>query len=444
MNLISSHCAAITSGPIAVGANGRTRSRLKQKGSVAIMVGLSLAVLIGFAGLALDLGHLYVTKTELQDAADACALAGARELTCDPTSGACGATYLQNAENAGIAVAARNKAGFQGSSVSIAASDVRFSTTLAPNTNYLSRADGADPASKYVMCIAGRAGITTWFMQVLGMGNQTVAAYAVATLSPAQTNCAMPIGMCTTPSATPGDPFAGLTVGQWVTSKLSESATGSFDWIDFTPNGGGANELANIIKGTGACSVPPPPVQIGEQGNITSLGMAWNTRFGLYKGGDNINTATPDYTGYAYTPTSWPEKFDSYSGSSSSGAPNFLSSRGTHQPFQGGSSGLDISASYSNSASSELATHGADRRLVIVPVVDCAAWAASNPQTQATLAYACVLLLHPLTNDNGPAAGDEVWLEYRGPSTDPTSPCATSGAVGGPGSIGPMVPSLVQ
>jgi Flp pilus assembly protein TadG len=415
-----------------------------QRGAVAVIVAVMIAVLVAFGGLALDLGHLFVTKTELQDAADACALAAARELTCDPGAGSCSSSYLENAENAGITVAARNYAGLQGSAVTITPADVRFSTTFVPNANYLSRAGGADTASKYAMCTARRSSIATWFMQVLGIGSQTVAAQAVATLSPAQTNCAVPMGMCTTSSGTPGNPFAGLQAGQWVTSKLSASATGSFDWIDFTPNGGGANELANIIKGTGACSLPPPPVQVGEQGNIASLGMAWNTRFGLYKGSDSASSAPPDYTGYAYTPTSWPEKFDAYSGSSSSGAPNFLSSRATHQPFQGIASGVDIGGGYSNSTTSELTTHGADRRLVIVPVVDCAAWAASNPQTQPTLGYACVLMLHPMSGDNGPAAGEEVWLEYRGPSTDPNSPCATSGVAGGPGSVGPMVPTLVQ
>ncbi len=39
-------------------------SRGNQRGVVAIIVALSMAVLIGFAGLALDGGQLYVSKTE--------------------------------------------------------------------------------------------------------------------------------------------------------------------------------------------------------------------------------------------------------------------------------------------------------------------------------------------------------------------------------------------
>ncbi len=55
--------------------------RLKSRqGAVAIIVGLMMAVFIGFAALAVDIGHLYVVRNELQNAADAGALAGARFL----------------------------------------------------------------------------------------------------------------------------------------------------------------------------------------------------------------------------------------------------------------------------------------------------------------------------------------------------------------------------
>jgi Flp pilus assembly protein TadG len=170
--------------------------RHNQRGAVAIIVGLTLAVLIGFAGLALDLGRLYVNKSELQNAADACALAAARELTCDPAAGACPASYLEGAEKAGLFLASRNNKDFQDSAAAILADDVRFNTALAPNSNYLSRAAGADPASKYAMCGARADGIVPWFMGVLGVGAQSVSATAVATLAPSQVNCGIPLAMC--------------------------------------------------------------------------------------------------------------------------------------------------------------------------------------------------------------------------------------------------------
>ena len=52
-------------------------------GVTAIIVGITMTALIGFAALAVDLGHLYVVKNELQNAADSGALAGARVLYND-------------------------------------------------------------------------------------------------------------------------------------------------------------------------------------------------------------------------------------------------------------------------------------------------------------------------------------------------------------------------
>jgi hypothetical protein len=52
----------------------------KQKGQTLIFVAVSLLVLIGFLSLAIDVGHFYGERRRMQNAADAGALAGAREL----------------------------------------------------------------------------------------------------------------------------------------------------------------------------------------------------------------------------------------------------------------------------------------------------------------------------------------------------------------------------
>lgn len=54
--------------------------RHRQRGAIAITFALSLIVLFACMGIALDLGRLYVVRTELQNAADAAALAGAKDL----------------------------------------------------------------------------------------------------------------------------------------------------------------------------------------------------------------------------------------------------------------------------------------------------------------------------------------------------------------------------
>ncbi len=59
-----------------------------ERGSTLVYLALIMLVLIGFAGLALDGSHAYLERRHMQTAADAAALAGARELALgrDPSS----------------------------------------------------------------------------------------------------------------------------------------------------------------------------------------------------------------------------------------------------------------------------------------------------------------------------------------------------------------------
>ncbi|MBN3751754.1 hypothetical protein G3N95_02300 [Paraburkholderia sp. Tr-20389] len=52
-------------------------SKYKQRGSVAVITAVSMVSLLGMAALAVDIGNLLVSRNELQNAADAAALAGA-------------------------------------------------------------------------------------------------------------------------------------------------------------------------------------------------------------------------------------------------------------------------------------------------------------------------------------------------------------------------------
>ena len=48
-----------------------------EDGQVLVIVALLMVVLVGFAALLIDVGAMYLTKTNMQNAADAAALAGA-------------------------------------------------------------------------------------------------------------------------------------------------------------------------------------------------------------------------------------------------------------------------------------------------------------------------------------------------------------------------------
>lgn len=80
----------------------------KQKGAVTVLVALTLPVLVGAAALAVDLAYLHVVRNELQNDADAAALAGARKLYA---SGASALDWAAASSTASSAIALNRAAG---------------------------------------------------------------------------------------------------------------------------------------------------------------------------------------------------------------------------------------------------------------------------------------------------------------------------------------------
>lgn len=408
-----------------------------------MLVALSMAILIGFFGLALDLGKLYVAKSELQNAADACALAAARELTGANTG------QLMLAEGAGIATGRRHDVLFQSETAAFAVNDnVTFSETFGGVYQPKDAISGTDALlMQYVRCTVARGGIANWLIHVLNVlpgisiGEQKVSASAVATLTPSQiTSCAIPVALCSS-AVTPAPP-----VGTWVQSVIGPgksgsgtgNLTGNFMWVDYSPPGGGASELSENLTGPGVCNLPAIGSQVGEAGVISSLGAAWNTRFGILKGGGTQATGTPDHSGYAYTDAagSWPSRFNAMA--------DFRSKRGTYATYQGdATTGLKTNGTIANS--SYLQANGGDRRLATVAVVDCAGFTKGSTVAPVQ-SWACVLMLHPINNSQGGSGtgSTRMYLEYLGRSDVVGNPCATSGVPAGPGSGGPLVPVLVR
>lgn len=301
----------------------------RERGAVAVLVAASMAVLIGFVGLALDLGKLFVTKTELQNSADACALAAARELSGTNNN------QLMLAEEAGIAVGVRNNVMFQNESINVSGSNITFSETF--DGAYMPKGSVANVlAVRFVRCTVQRVDIPNWFMQVLGMGDQQVNATAVASLVPSQTTCALPVAVC-------ADKLAGKVPGDWLDTVLdpSEGLTGDFLWASFASKPG-AKPLKDILTGSGECNLPTVGEQVGSPGSIVSAYDAWNTRFGIYKGSYDKTNAEMDFTGYAYTAKNWsttaipPAPFTCQKAYTSG---DFIAKRSSHTPMQNPSKG---------------------------------------------------------------------------------------------------------
>ncbi len=432
----------------------RNLPRRRQKGAVAVIVGLVMVAMIGMAGLALDLGQLYVAKAELQNAADACALSAIQSVT-----GSNG-QQLQIGEAAGMTTAQRHRVVFQSRTVTTEMnSTLDFAAEPSGPWYHAGDLGVSNPTvltMRYARCSLSQDEINTWLIQVLNLlpgvniGAQSMSASAVARLQPSQTTCALPIAVC---QANIG------TRGSWLDGAVNASGalTGSFMWADLSPPQGGAAELAGNLTGAGECQVPRTGSPVGQAGNVSSLANEYNSRFGIYQGNVQAGSAQPDRSGYSYTD-------DTAGGNWSKAAGNayddFIAKRTANSPYQGGNPGVNGTIQ----GASYLAANGGDRRIMIAPIVDCANYQTS--QTAPVQQWACVLLLHPIVNNaggnsqlvaggtptgngNGNGGGNSsgpsrMYLEFLGYASDTGSPCASTGLPGGSDSTGPLVPALVR
>ena len=431
-------------------------SRRHQRGAVTIVFGLMLVVLIGFAGLALDLGRLFVIKTELQNAMDACALSAASQLrpgfntTADLTRAV---AYGRVFSNGGLlgpgwtadqAASIKNYVNFQSTPVNITSEHISFSATLNGGYHTVGAANVRD--DKYAQCNFPLAGLPVYFMQVLNLlplvapiaNTQTVSAMAVAK-GRGQICNVIPVGICPSPTIHEGD---WLELGD----GSGGPARGWFRWVKFNGESG-ANVVRDHLLNAGHCEIPTSLV-VEQSGNMDSAQKAWNTRFGIYQASFDISTAPPDKTGYAFfnhsalpvAKRNWnvpdnnlpnvPATSPPYSAralpayKTAETSPNFwnytdsFTALTAHQ-----STDPDIL-----NGKPGLATHGSsgthntlgllNRRLVVVPTMtNCSGGAAIGT------GFACALMLNPF----GKVGSNDIngKIEYLGP-IGPDSPCGSA------------------
>ena len=165
----------------------------RQHGVVMIVFGLSLAVLIGFLALVIDLGRTYVVRTELQNAADAAALAGAKELN-QTLAG------VTSAVNFAIAMAAQNKHKFStpvvitianislGSSPddsSMVAASTVTTTALAADKTFLKVNIPSGNLTAFFSTLMGTTSTNTFGQAVAGRFITNVSPIGICAINPA-------------------------------------------------------------------------------------------------------------------------------------------------------------------------------------------------------------------------------------------------------------------
>ncbi|MGH9879784.1 MAG: pilus assembly protein TadG-related protein [Pyrinomonadaceae bacterium] len=159
---------------------GETRNRRGERGSVLAASALGMLSLILAVGLGVDVTHLYLTKNELQNAADSAALAGASGLNFTP-SGISDATTL--------AIEKMNSYRFQNMQVVFLPEHVRFARNLsdfasgADFNQAAASAPGVAPDIKFVKVVTPPSPVNIAFASMVLGNSFNLWAEAVAGVS---------------------------------------------------------------------------------------------------------------------------------------------------------------------------------------------------------------------------------------------------------------------
>ncbi len=404
-----------------------TRTRGQQRGIVAVVVALAILSLLVMAGLAIDTGHLVLNKSRLQSTVDAAALAGAKKLHGDHSS-------IADARNEAQDVFMGNAAEFaELGSANENDVLVEFSSTLNPFV------DGSEPA-RFVRVRYEVFSMWTSFTRLIGFDEMTTRASAVAGPSaPITAPCGLfPVAVCAVKDSTgpywgyPPYPSGLATV---VAMKPAAGANptdigpGNYHLLNLGGTGG-AN-LGDGLAGGSACATQGGMADVDTKTGLVvgQVAAGVNTRFGLYKGSLNGGSGTypPDRivrTRPASSVPDMPLEIDedgniTYDGELLTGLAdvdysyaNYLADsqakNWTHDPKTGSPKGK------------------ADRRIVVIPIVDCTNPITGSSANAPVKGFACFFLLQPVEHTGSGA----IFGEF-------VEPCEAEGTPGQGGGSGP-------
>ncbi|WP_041464052.1 pilus assembly protein TadG-related protein [Pelodictyon luteolum] len=165
----------------------RQKRLQSERGGAAILFALTLPVLLGFAALAVDLARIHLTRVELQNAADAAALGGARSLS---DSG--GNPYNWSAAgSAALDIARRNVA--NGAGIQDALIETGYWNIQDPSEGLRAPGTPGVPAAGDVAAVQvtitisrtlNNGPLRLFFAPVLGIAEQDVQGSSVAVIAP--------------------------------------------------------------------------------------------------------------------------------------------------------------------------------------------------------------------------------------------------------------------
>jgi Flp pilus assembly protein TadG len=248
--------------------------RNSESGQALVFTALALVVLVGFAGLAIDMGVLRYQKRVQQNAADAAALAGASNLASTSggvTAGAQSASATNGfTDTGGGQTSACTASGATVGTVCVQVNNPPLSGPHASGTN----------AGKYVEVLVAVVQ-PTYFMKIFGVNSEAITARAVATNLSGGTG-----GGCL---YTLGPPSSGIGVDVTGSAVLNATSCGIVDNGNFGPTGGALTVNAGTFGVAGSCS--------GSgcgKGSVTCSGTPDSCpTYGMPAGADPLASVTP-------------------------------------------------------------------------------------------------------------------------------------------------------
>jgi Flp pilus assembly protein TadG len=253
-------------------SNSRVNNEI---GATIVYVAIILGVLVMFTALAIDVNHLYAVRNELQDAADAGALAGASVLF-DPDDGT---LKREAAIDEGERIATANKTGnttvtektvetghWSFSSKIFTASDATEQTTWQERS--FAELDLDDAFINAVRVKADRSDTPSFFAKILGFDRFFVSADAVAYIGFAGTlyplKAVQPIAICKEAITDSSGKNYSCKYGRMFNSGTSgntSNSVGTAGWTNFTQpceTVGGSREDRDLV-----CRGNPQTVESG-------------------------------------------------------------------------------------------------------------------------------------------------------------------------------------
>ena len=238
--------------------------RKGERGSVMVMTAILSLGLVLAVGLCIDVARIYMVRTELQNAADAAALAAARELNS-------GASGIQDAVTRANSIV--NNFGFNKAAVTI--TNVEFAVNL--NGNYVSSANAqASPANIRFVRVTTQSAATAMLFSARALGSShTESRSATAGMSVGiNTICDFfPIAVSLDPAVQPGDDASGYP---------APNSTMTLNFVQGTGNSAALADKNYIILEVPDISGNGSPETAVLSAGLTSICQTLNTNINFH------------------------------------------------------------------------------------------------------------------------------------------------------------------